>query len=167
MRDYDPSLGRYLQSDPIGLMGGLDTYTYVGGNPVNYVDPFGLWTVQIGFTVGGTWLGSADFSIGIIVDDEGNGGYYGAVGYGAGTGAGIWGGIGFAGSTADTICDVAGPFRDLGASGGVGVGVSGSYFWGDSANGPVDGASVYFGPSVSASVFTKTSYTWVDPALVW
>jgi RHS repeat-associated protein len=42
MRDFDPVIGRYVESDPIGLVAGLNTYTYVNDNPLMEVDPSGL-----------------------------------------------------------------------------------------------------------------------------
>jgi RHS repeat-associated protein len=41
-RDYDPSLGRYVQSDPIGLKGGTNTFGYANGNPAGLSDRYGL-----------------------------------------------------------------------------------------------------------------------------
>ena len=42
-RDYDPAVGRYVQSDPIGLAAGLNTYVYASLNPLIYYDPYGLF----------------------------------------------------------------------------------------------------------------------------
>jgi RHS repeat-associated protein len=41
-RDYDPTTGRYIESDPIGLEGGINDFEYVHSNPVAWTDPYGL-----------------------------------------------------------------------------------------------------------------------------
>jgi RHS repeat-associated protein len=41
-RFYDPSLGRFSSTDPIGIAGGINVYAYARNNPVRYTDPYGL-----------------------------------------------------------------------------------------------------------------------------
>ena len=52
-RDYDPNTGRYIESDPIGIEGSLNTYSYVEANSIRYIDPEGLIA----------WRGSFDITV--------------------------------------------------------------------------------------------------------
>lgn len=52
-RDYDPSLGRYIEADPLGLAAGQSLYGYTYGDPINLIDPDGRHPlVRVGIEFG-------------------------------------------------------------------------------------------------------------------
>jgi RHS repeat-associated protein len=59
-RDFDPQTGRYIESDPVGLRGGLNTYAYVSSAPTTLIDPWGLSEIPPSGIPGGPWEKSPD-----------------------------------------------------------------------------------------------------------
>ena len=63
-RDYEPGTGRYVESDPIGLEGGVNTFGYVGASPTRHVDAKGLWVPIV--VLGICWGGGCELALGAV-----------------------------------------------------------------------------------------------------
>ena len=70
MRDYDPTTGRYIQADPLGLVDGASVYGYARQSPGRYVDPrgeligFGPWGAVLGALGSGVIQFAMNFGVG-------------------------------------------------------------------------------------------------------
>ena len=72
-RDYDPATGRYVESDPIGLEAGVNTYGYALQNPLKYTDPLGLDVLVCFYPEG---VGHVGFGDGNTGNDGSTSGFY-------------------------------------------------------------------------------------------
>jgi RHS repeat-associated protein len=163
-RYFDPQVGRFISEDPIRFAGGINFYRYTGNNLIDYNDPFGLWTGQLGISGGVAGAGgSFGGAVSIVVDGQGNIGI--ALTYGFGLGQGVGGGIGVQGavSNAVEITDLNGPFAALSATGGDGAIGSADYFHGPSPHGQVTGVGGTVGLGGGAFSSQQLTNTLVIP----
>jgi len=118
-RDYEAGTGRYVESDPVGLRSGVNTYSYVYANPLFWTDPTGLSAMEDGAALG-CLIGGIQFGI---------------AGAAAGGAAGVGGGL-VCGPGAGACSPVAGA---AGAAAGWAGGFAGGCLGGGLIGGAVGG----------------------------
>jgi RHS repeat-associated protein len=120
VRDYDPEIGRWTAKDPIGFEGGdTNLYGYILNDPVNFIDPLGLWTFSIQFDVYAQNGVRGSSSYGVIIDDQFNIGVYNTSGAGFGSNPAAGFGVSFTGTNASSIWDTNGSGWGMGGTLGV------------------------------------------------
>ena len=163
-RMYSPTLGRFMQPDPVGYQSGVNLYAYVGNDPLNATDPSGLDTLQAQIALSGR-IGVGVFSfayqyqIGIAVDNSGNIGVFHS--YGGGAAAGLQASltVGGAYSNAKIVSDLLGLFANGSAAGGAGATASADVFTGPSVHGTVVGAGGSYGVGAGAAASVTVTNT--------
>ena len=132
-RYYDPQLGRYITSDPVGLRGGLSTYLYTMANPTGSVDPLGLvktYIIIVGSLTGGAGISGEAGVIRLI--DPCTLDYfdfaYGSLGGGLGAGGAATVEIGTLDIFSDNPSDFGGPGAGVSGFAAAGLGIAGSVF---------------------------------------
>jgi RHS repeat-associated protein len=167
-RNYDPTVGRYIQSDPLGLTAGVSTYSYTGGNPFIGIDPLGLaFTYSFSYSITLITPGasfSASIGAGFTLDGLNSTGFDQAQLNVAAPDAshGIFAGAGPQAQVADAPTPTTGissaPYTE--ADGAVGYGGGGSATLDDQGN--IDWAGAEGpkgGVGAGAGSFSGTSYT--------
>jgi RHS repeat-associated protein len=71
MRDYDPTTGRYLQADPLGLVDGASVYGYGGQNPMANTDPTGECFGPLAYVCSAVVGAVGGVALGYLLDDDG------------------------------------------------------------------------------------------------
>jgi len=157
-RAYDPVHARWLNRDPIGEVGGINLYAYVGANPLSSTDPYGLFNVIVGGGANAVFIGSGGeaTSGGYYNVETGEGATFTSSGGGLSwassgqSGLGAMGGS-FVGFVSGPTSNVAGAFNNWNlAIPGTNISLT-IYFNGD---GNSVGAAVGYGPGIG---FTNTN----------
>ena len=166
MRYYDPNTGRYSTSDPIGLMGGMNIYTYVSGNSMRWIDSRGL---RVGTTTGAVQASVMVIAVGVSMSAGGVVGtdhkkcesYQICFRFGGGMYAGV-GLVGGLGTNAGGTADSGGFSVGVGGDAALGAGVGGQASIGvpSPTSGGVSKGSLGLGIGLSAGI--DFCYTYVS-----
>ncbi|HID69313.1 MAG TPA: RHS repeat-associated core domain-containing protein, partial [Desulfobacterales bacterium] len=157
----DPITGRFISEDPLGFGGGdVNLYVYAQNNPVNFVDPMGLWT--IGVDISGSAGALLGFTEGVTfaIDDNLNVAAIPHAGGGVLVGASASGALQLQITNADTVSDLGGYSASIGGSLGGPIGATGEWIDGDGYSGINIGAYAGLG-LLPVSMHRNVEYSWV------